>query len=365
MLYKHVHETLRQEIRDGVHPVGERLPSEAELTSRFAVSSITLRRALDLLRTEGYVIRRPRLGTVVVSAEPVAPDETPDTGRLLIGCVITNFDETFGSRVLEGLLDDAASDAHLVLKRSRGSAELENEHVRALVQAGVHGLIVLPSSTEFIPPTVLELVTQRFPVVVLDRRYDGVPLSAVHSDNFGGAKLATEHLFGLGHRRVGFVASDIHLTTTDDRRNGWVHAHAAAHIPLPRGAEYRAVEATVPGREVPPEADIERLKEFVASDPQTTGYVVAEYNIAVMLREACRRLGREVPGDVSIVCFDHPDAVFDRGLFRFTHVAQDQYGMGAHAMRQVRAQIADRDAIRKDVLPTTVVPGASAAAPRG
>ncbi|GAB3399812.1 GntR family transcriptional regulator [Schumannella luteola] len=361
MLYKQVHETLRDEIRVGAHPVGERLPSEAELMERFEVSSITLRRALDLLRGEGYVSRRPRVGTIVISTDPSPAPVAAETGHLTIGCVVTNFDDTFGSRVLEGLLEQDDPRIHLALSRSHGDQERENAQVRTLIESGVAGLIVLPSSSEYIPPSVLELVTQRFPVVILDRSYDGVPLSTVSSDNFAGAKAATEHLIDLGHRRVGFVTSTSHVSTADDRRNGWVHAHAARDIPLPDGRELRTLGSVVPDSHDPIEDDVAALEAFVAADAETTAYLVTEYNLALLLREACRRQGMSVPGDVSVVCFDHPAAAFDRELFRFTHVEQDQYGLGSRALEQVRAQIADRGSIGRVVLPTRLVEGASTA----
>ena len=68
MLYKRVYESLRQAITTGVYAVGDRLPSEADLSKQFEVSAITVKRALDLLRNEGMIVRRPRIGTVVTSA---------------------------------------------------------------------------------------------------------------------------------------------------------------------------------------------------------------------------------------------------------------------------------------------------------
>jgi DNA-binding LacI/PurR family transcriptional regulator len=359
ILYKRVYEELRAAIRAGEYPVDTRLPSEAELTEKFSVSPITLKRALDLLRIDGYIVRRPRLGTVVVSTNPSPAPEARDTRRPLIGCVITNFDDTFGTRVVEGLLDEAATDAHVIVKRSLGDLQLEDEVIRSLVDAGISGLVLLPSTSEYIPPAALELVMKKFPVIILDRSFDGIPVSAVSSDNFAGAKNATEYLFELGHTRVGLVMSSSHVSTNADRRNGYVHAHASHHMPLDPSREFASVGSTAPGSTETIDSDIENLMRFVESDPTTTAFFATEYNIALLLSEACRRLGKSIPGDVSIVCFDHPDASFDRGLFRYTHVAQDQSRMGARAAEQVLAQIADRDGIDKSSLETRLVLGQS------
>src|SRR5690606_41660055 len=103
------------------------------------------------------IVRRPRLGTFVVSTTPGAG--SGPTGRPkvpLLGLVVTTFDDTFGTRVIEGILDAAGTNANVMLKRTTGDLQLEDEHLRALVASGVDGLLLLPSSSQFIPPAMLE-----------------------------------------------------------------------------------------------------------------------------------------------------------------------------------------------------------------
>jgi GntR family transcriptional regulator len=71
-LYSSIAQTLRQELVRGVYPVGTSLPTEAELSERFAVSRQTVRGALRLLRDERLVTTRQGAGTVV--APPSAAD---------------------------------------------------------------------------------------------------------------------------------------------------------------------------------------------------------------------------------------------------------------------------------------------------
>ncbi len=361
-LYQRVYEDLRADIVAGAFPVGERLPSESSLSERFSVSAITTKRALDLLRGDGLIVRRPRLGTFVVSSTPtpaVAP--RPATRAPLLGFVVTNFDDTFGTRVIEGALDTSGTTANIVLKRTQGDLESEDEHLRALVASGVDGLLLLPSSSQFIPPAVLELVARQFPVVILDRTFDEIPVSSVCSDNLEGAKAAVEHLFGLGHQRVGMVSSSSMVSTASQRRQGFVRAHAEARVPLADDAELHELAATVPGSDVDVDTDVETLEAFVAAHPEITAYVATEYNLAVLLREACHRLDLDVPQDISIVCFDHPSAFADRELFRFTHVSQDQGAIGARAVEQLLDQIQHPGRIERIVVPSRLITGQSTA----
>lgn len=64
--YLQVAHALRQEIVEGVYPVGSQLPTEYELCERFSVSRYTVREALRRLRDDNLVASRPRAGTMVI-----------------------------------------------------------------------------------------------------------------------------------------------------------------------------------------------------------------------------------------------------------------------------------------------------------
>ena len=56
---------LKAEVREGIHPPGGRLPSEAELCKRFGVSRTTMRSALKELDVLGLVRTQHGVGTFV------------------------------------------------------------------------------------------------------------------------------------------------------------------------------------------------------------------------------------------------------------------------------------------------------------
>lgn len=63
--YREIATVLQDSIRYGGYKVGDRLPTEEALAVEFAVSRLTVRRALDLLSASSLVDRRPRRGTIV------------------------------------------------------------------------------------------------------------------------------------------------------------------------------------------------------------------------------------------------------------------------------------------------------------
>jgi DNA-binding GntR family transcriptional regulator len=67
-----IHATLKERILSGHYGVSAVLPTEAELSMEFKASRHTIREALRGLANQGFVQRRQRVGTVVVSREPEA-----------------------------------------------------------------------------------------------------------------------------------------------------------------------------------------------------------------------------------------------------------------------------------------------------
>jgi DNA-binding GntR family transcriptional regulator len=74
--YMQVADELRRAIRAGTYPVGSTLPSTAQLTRRFDVSTTVVRAAVRELRDEGLVLGQPGKA-VYVAAEPADADEPP------------------------------------------------------------------------------------------------------------------------------------------------------------------------------------------------------------------------------------------------------------------------------------------------
>jgi GntR family transcriptional regulator len=63
---------IRQQISDGLYAVGDRLPTEEQLTESLGVSRHTLREALRALTEDGLIARRPRAGSIVISRTRVS-----------------------------------------------------------------------------------------------------------------------------------------------------------------------------------------------------------------------------------------------------------------------------------------------------
>ncbi len=64
-LYYKVYKDIKQKILDGVYKPGDRIPPESELVLSYNVSRLTIRRALEELRSEGFITRAKGKGTFI------------------------------------------------------------------------------------------------------------------------------------------------------------------------------------------------------------------------------------------------------------------------------------------------------------
>lgn len=81
-LYHQILLVLRQQIEDGLYRTGDRLPGEFELASRFDVSRITVKRALNELVRLGLVKREQGRGTTVTARSAPLSFRATASGRI-------------------------------------------------------------------------------------------------------------------------------------------------------------------------------------------------------------------------------------------------------------------------------------------
>lgn len=117
-LYLQTAEALRSRIENGIWKTGDRLPSEQRLCEDMGVSSITMRRAISILVSQGLAVRLQGKGTYVSSNHAVvqAPPE------------LTSFTEDLGqrgwgaeARVLELSVKPADAETAAKLELPEGS----------------------------------------------------------------------------------------------------------------------------------------------------------------------------------------------------------------------------------------------------
>lgn len=223
----------------------------------------------------------------------------------------------------------------------------ESRAQRTLIDEQCEGLVLIgPQSSA---RQIAELA-ERAPVVVLARRVRGV--DAVRSDDGAGAVLGTDHLIGLGHRRIVYLDGG-RAPGAADRLRGYRRAVDAAGLPQsirPGGLTERegaaAAAAMLAERDVP-------TAVFAFND-----------RCALGVMDVLIRAGISVPQQVSVLGFDDSPLA---GLAHvdLTTVRQDAIGLAGAAVQRLIGRL-DRSPGCTDTVdlvrePTLVVRGSTRA----
>ncbi|MFJ5869354.1 GntR family transcriptional regulator [Streptomyces parvus] len=360
--YLQVAERLRKEIADGFWAPGAQLPVERELADTLAVSINTLRRAVSELVDEGIVQRRQGAGTFVSPPPEASPAGAGSPkGRRLVGVLVPSTTYYY-PRVVDGIqrvLRDAG--VGVVLASSKYDLGIERDEVRAMLDSGVQGLLLVPNLHLLDEPQeyVDDLRRLSVPYVLVERRPPSPapddPTSYVATDHPGGVALAVRHLRSLGHERIGHLGR-LRTGTSDAVARGFDEAAALLGADVVEGAVARADIWSAEG--------IAAYARHCADAGITAVFCHGDRDAAALV-VAARRHGLSVPGDLAVVAYD--DEVTEVGDIPLTAISPPKEEVGALAAQLLLGRMdfgSGAVSHRVDVQPRLIVRASCGAAPR-
>lgn len=357
-LYKSIYKDLREEILDSVYPIGAKLPKDSELSIRFGVSSITIKNAMDLLKKDNLIERKPRTGTIVISNKREGNKEKP--GVITVGVIVSDFNEYFGNTLIKSLISHKNQEVNCIIKCSKGDSNQEETLINQLLSYGVNGIILIPASSDYFSSKILELISTNFPLVLVDRTMDQLPTCNVGIDNISASYDLTKHLIDSGHTKIGIITANKKLSTNDDRIKGAINAHINNDLSISQSQILNNMESMAPERLISPEEDVKKIKVFLKKNTHLTSLLAGEYAVALLVKQAIEELGYNIKSDYSVVCFDHTSIdMFEKNQFVFDHIYQDEVSIGEKAIDLVFEKIKDPTLIKKVTVPHKLIKGNS------
>lgn len=216
-------------------------------------------------------------------------------GRTLsVGVVTQSIDSPFYGVALRGIEDELDRAGYSPLFVSgHWNASQESRCIEMLRSRRVDGIIVL---TGRLSDAVLKQTAKALPVVATGRRLKAPNLFSLDFDNFEGARLATEHLISLGHRRIAFIAGNAEHPDANERLRGYRAGLQAAGIAYEAGL-------VVPGL-FHEESGMLATHRLLDTRQRFTALFAANDQMALGACLALQRRSLRVPQDVSVMGFD-------------------------------------------------------------
>ena len=370
-LYEQVYQYLLNEVRSGRLKSGDRVPSEKELAEQFHVSRITSKKALENLMQARVVERIRGKGTFVAEELPdldhmhsILLEEVPavshqgHSDQLLIGLILEDFSASYGLHLLQAIEDRCSQrHMHMLMKRSYGRREEEEEAIHNFLHMGVDGLIVFPVHGDYYNPKLLKLVVDEFPLVLVDRYLKGIAAHCVYTDNRKAAFDLTNYVIDKGHTHIAFLSPPLENTSSiDDRLQGFTAALAGRGVQLNQHYCYTTLSSSLSAGLAKEHIhrDQKALEQFLQQHPQITAFFACEFDMAQLLRHTLQVIDPHRAAKVDIVCFDYTERLFDEPPL-FTHVQQDEVMMGHMAVDGLFALLKGQSMPLQTVIPYTIV----------
>jgi LacI family transcriptional regulator len=201
--------------------------------------------------------------------------------------------DPFFSTAAAAIQDVARKHGTLVLLAASDNQHArEREQIITFIQRRIDGLILTPS--EAAVPDMLR--DAGFPVVCFDRPLPGDSLPSVLSDNYGGAKAATEYLVSRGYRRILCLAGDPTLFTSQRRVRGHRDVIRAAGLPYLASLDIQDAEGVATA-----------VTPFLKGKNRIDAIFCIKNALTVEVYKLLRKAGIPLPEKMALLGFDDFD----------------------------------------------------------
>jgi LacI family transcriptional regulator len=273
-------------------------------------------RAVSLKQLADHLGLSPATVSVVINRSPVADTISQQTKNLIlaaarkfnyrpnffarslrmqrsltIGVLVPEVSDGYATTVLSGVEDDLLQAGYFYFVAShRHRADLIDEYPRLFLDRAVDGIIAVDT------PWNHEL---DLPVVTVSGRTEAPGVINVVLDHDLAAKLALDHLYGLGHRQIAFIKGQTFSSDTEVRWNSILKATAELGICVPP-----KLTVQLEGDDASPHLGYKVTSALAKSSQPFTAIFAFNDISAIGAIRALRESGLRVPQDVSVVGFD-------------------------------------------------------------
>ena len=213
-----------------------------------------------------------------------------------IGVVIPELNNTFCAEIITGMEDVLRSHGYAtIVCDCRTDRKLEQEAVEFLIRRRVDGIINMPVDEE--GKHLRKFQKTGKPIVLIDRRIQGISCDSVLVDNRKAAEDAVQCFIKNGHRNIGIIGGPEGIFTAQERLAGYSKALKEAGIPI-RGSLIFHGDYTIQG-------GVRGLEELVRSNPDMTAVFVTNYEMTMGAMIGVNELGIKIPEQLSMIGFDN------------------------------------------------------------
>lgn len=212
-----------------------------------------------------------------------------------VGLVVADITNPFFFEVARGVQDEALEQGYNVFVcNTDDNPQGEKNILYLLASQEVDGVIMATASSS--DEELLAFADNFKPFVIINREIDHPKASIVNVDICKGAKLAIEHLIGLGHQRIGMLTHEGH-DPNEVRRVLSYRETLINHNITPEKSWMILAPPNLKG-------GYQATQQLLSNIPNITAIFTYNDLMAIGALRSCHDMGLKVPDDCAIMGFD-------------------------------------------------------------
>ena len=276
-----------------------------------------------------------------------------------VGVMVFDMTDPYCTLVLRGIENSLYPSSYLpILTDAHNERDRFERYLEMLLDRRIEALIVLANWLFVNIDVLADLERSSVPTVMIGRELQNPSVSSVMVDNELGAQIALEHLYSLGHSKIGFIRGPKALADSMQRWKG-VRAFAKAkRLELNPQLIVNLPESSDPISSF--EAGYQLTEELLKQKEPFTALMAFDDMTAFGAIRALANSGLHVPKDCSVIGFDDvaPSSLYTPAL---TTVRQPMEAMGtlavSIALDAINAGLDKREAkaVHRQIAPELVI----------
>ena len=271
-----------------------------------------------------------------------------------LGVEIPSITNQFFPKIITGATTALADTAYQLIIAPAGPDHDEGpQAIEVLADRQVDGIVAISSK---VTQEWLEKLAESVPLVMIGRHHASVHYDTLVGDDILGARLAVQHLYELGHRRI------VHLTLAEhgpDLAPGT--PHGVRVIGYREAMAELGLEPEIVWVEPRPTAAYPVALELLKEADGPVAIFAAHDDLALEVLQAVGELGLTA-GQASVVGYDDTDMAA-HPMISLTSVNQSGTQMGIISVRLLLERVAGRERSVHEVLEPKLMVRRSTAAP--
>ncbi|WKD58952.1 LacI family DNA-binding transcriptional regulator [Corynebacterium caspium] len=209
----------------------------------------------------------------------------------MVGLLISDVRNPFFSELAYHIERNVVKNGRSLLTMNADESTVGQERaLKAFTRARIDGLLIVAQHGE------VNAAEIRCPAIFVDRAVEGSTTAVIQSDNYLAAEQLVQHLYQLGHRRIGVISGPVATSAGRQRLDGVLSSLKKLAIPAPsewiRYGDFKL------------ESGLSAARSLFELADRPTAIIACDNLMALGALHAAQALGIRIGDDIGLVAID-------------------------------------------------------------